>query len=298
MSWTFSTTAGPSRGDGVGVGVGVGVVAGERVTVGCDPESAGVAVGAVAGCAHATIVASATASPRLRRRPVPSVGVPGSASAARAGSPAPRVADDLPAQLHGIERPLRRAVELPDAGDIVERDGDAAGGELSQPRAGRLRRLISADLGAERRLAGGDLQRSVEKAHEPLIAEVAGRDVDRHVQREPVLAPNTGLQQRLAQHPRCERVHEALARGGRQEGVRRDQSLLRMLPTDEGLDTAQGITADIEDRLVVELELVLRDRALQLEPALADHSSDLAGSSGCAPFHSVVPVGVVRPRWR
>jgi hypothetical protein len=76
MSCTFSTTAGPMRGDGVGVGVGAVVAAEEPDRAGCDPVDAGVALGAVVDCAHATIVASATASPRLRRRTVTSVGAP------------------------------------------------------------------------------------------------------------------------------------------------------------------------------------------------------------------------------
>ena len=69
-----------------------------------------------------------------------------------------------------------------------------------------------------------------------------------------------------------------------------------MFPADERFDTSQRVAADVEDRLVVKLELVLRDRALELETTVARHGSVPALSSGCAPFQSVAPVGGVRPR--
>jgi hypothetical protein len=47
----------------------------------------------------------------------------------------------------------------------------------------------------------------------------------------------------------------------------------------------------------VELELVANDRLLEPETGLLAHSPALA-SSGGAPFHSVAPLGGVRPRCR
>jgi hypothetical protein len=44
----------------------------------------------------------------------------------------------------------------------------------------------------------------------------------------------------------------------------------------------------------MELKLVLRDRARELEADLAGHSS-LEASSRCAAFHSVASAGGVRP---
>ena len=141
------------------------------------------------------------------------------------------------------------------------------------------------------------MQCPIEQAQEPRVAEIAGRDVDGHVQRESVLPPDARLQQRFTKHPGGERVHQALALRGRQEGVRRYETLLRMLPAHERLNASQCVAADVEDRLVVKLELVLRDRALELETTVAPHGSVTDESSGGAPFQSVAPVGGgVRPR--
>jgi hypothetical protein len=205
-----------------------------------------------------------------------------------------RATGDLAAELDCLQRPVADGLELRDARDVVERDRDAARAELTHARARRVVGLVGADLGGEPGCARRHLQRSIEKTDEARIAQIGGRDVDGNLQRETVTAPHARLEKRLAHDPCGELVHEPLSLGGRQERLRRQKPLLRVLPADEGLDRAHRLPVDGEDRLVVEHEVVLGDRARELEANFAGHSS-LDGSSTCAAFHKVASAGGVRP---
>src|SRR5213593_5312163 len=73
-----------------------------------------------------------------------------------------------------------------------------------------------------------------------------------------------------------------------------------MLPAHERLDPAKTAARDIDDWLEVEYELVLRDRATELEGWRARHDRGDSGTASGAPSpsQSVALFGAARPRWR
>ena len=126
------------------------------------------------------------------------------------------------------------------------------------------------------------------------IAQVLRRHVHRDGERLAVALPYRGLQDRLAQHPQREVAREAGALERRDELRRRQDAARRMAPAHQRFDRDERAVARRHDRLVMEHQLVLDDRLLQLEANVEGHASVL-----CASSHSVADaVGGVRPRRR
>jgi hypothetical protein len=72
--------------------------------------------------------------------------------------------------------------------------------------------------------------------------------------------------QRLAQHPLADRHDEPGRLGGRDELVRAQEAPVRVLPADQRLEAGNLVALDVEQRLKVESELAVGQRAAQ--PAL------------------------------
>ena len=71
------------------------------------------------------------------------------------------------------------------------------------------------------------------------------------------------------QRPFAERQDEAAVLGDRDEHGRRNHALDRMVPPRERLEAGHDIAAQIDDRLVVQLELAALDRLAQIHLDLA-----------------------------
>src|SRR5258708_35136239 len=70
---------------------------------------------------------------------------------------------------------------------------------------------------------------------------------------------------RFPDDPLSHRDNEAGLLGQRNEGRRRDHSLVRMIPANQGLEPADVAARQIDHRLVVELELAGRQRLAQVQ---------------------------------
>src|SRR6185503_8588408 len=107
-----------------------------------------------------------------------------------------------------------------------------------------------------------------------------------------VLLPHRGLQDRLAQDPERELARESGALDRRHKVRWGKDPARRMPPANERLDCDETAVAHRDDRLVVQDELVLDDRLLELEAGVDAHAS-----VPCASSHSVAAdEGGVRPR--
>jgi hypothetical protein len=86
-----------------------------------------------------------------------------------------------------------------------------------------------------------------------------------------------GARQQAAAH----RHDHAAALGERDEDVGRDEAALAVDPARERFDTARAAAGHVDDRLVVELELVAQDRVLEvaLEREAVDGASSIEGSN-------------------
>ena len=101
------------------------------------------------------------------------------------------------------------------------------------------------EVGRNRNIAQAGLQ-PVEQLR---TGEVAGTEIDSHVEGWAERAPKRKLQASLANYPLIDESHEPGVFGGVQEGARRDESLFRMLPPDEGFETNDLAGVDLENRL-------------------------------------------------
>jgi hypothetical protein len=116
------------------------------------------------------------------------------------------------------------------------------------------------------------------------VVQILDREVHGDGERRAVLPPHVRLEQRLSQDPERELAAEPRRLHFGHELERSKQTALGMPPPHEGLDSADLAARDCDHRLVVEDELVLADRTLQLEPL---HSW---------PSQSVPLFGTSRPR--
>jgi hypothetical protein len=85
----------------------------------------------------------------------------------------------------------------------------------------------------------------------------------------------------LAQHPAADRHDQAGLLGERDELERRHEPALGVVPAHERLDAGDPAVVELDDRLVVELELAVLERALQVGLELEPReraSSCIAGS--------------------
>lgn len=96
------------------------------------------------------------------------------------------------------------------------------------------------------------------------IAHLDGGNVDRHAQvAQPGLAEGCQLATGGPQHPLADRLDQAGLFGDADETPRHQQALLGMLPTHQRLDTAHPAAHQVDDRLVVQAELVVGQRQAQ-----------------------------------
>ena len=132
-----------------------------------------------------------------------------------------------------------------------------------------------------------------DEPHELRVVEDARRDVHAHAEVEAVAVPHRGREERFAYDPRLDVADETFALRGRDEIERRDEATLGVVPAQKGLDAAHLLGLDEDPRLVVQDELVLDDRALELE---ADRGHVSGGSAPRPPCSQRVPLGAARPR--
>ena len=81
-----------------------------------------------------------------------------------------------------------------------------------------------------------------------------------------VALPGAGLADRLADHPLAQLDDHAARLGGGDELGGRQQAARRMAPSDQGLHAREVAVLELDDRLVVQLELVLANGALEQRP--------------------------------
>src|SRR5207253_871521 len=98
-----------------------------------------------------------------------------------------------------------------------------------------------------------------------------------------VLLPGGQLAARLLEDPRAERHDHPGLFGDADEALRRNGAALGMRPAAKRLDAGNLARAQIEDRLVDEIELPLLDGAAQraLEPELRRHLGVLRAFEQC-----------------
>ena len=123
------------------------------------------------------------------------------------------------------------------------------------------RRLGQLDHHAVRREAER-LDRLEHLAHRGRLPEHR-RQVDRHVQVEPHVAPHCALPAGLVDDPFRDRGDHAGALGQRDELVGHDQAALAVAPPDQRLDADHVVGREVDQRLVVEHELLALDRPPQ-----------------------------------
>src|SRR5579864_1779278 len=157
------------------------------------------------------------------------------------------------------ERDRARAEVVEGGGDFktpeLREDGNCA---IGISHGSGLRDCELKEVGRKRRIAQTGLQ-PVEQLR---TGEVAGTEIDSHVEGWAERAPKRKLQTSLANYPLIDKSHEAAVFGGVEEGAGRDESLFRVLPPDEGFETNDLARVDLENRLESNPELtVIEGRA-------------------------------------
>ena len=107
------------------------------------------------------------------------------------------------------------------------------------------------------------LERARDCLHETVAAELARRDVHRDAHPRSGSMPLRGALHRLHQGPVAELLDKLGFLGNRDEQRRRDEATGRMLPAHQRLDADDGSAREIHLRLVMQLELLLRERRAQ-----------------------------------
>ena len=90
---------------------------------------------------------------------------------------------------------------------------------------------------------------------------MSGCDVDGNLD---VRRPGGGIDARLLQNPSSQRQHQARRFRKREELIGSEKSSRRMMPAHECLYAANAARADIDHRLIVQFEFVVRYRLAQL----------------------------------
>ena len=120
--------------------------------------------------------------------------------------------------------------------------------------------------------------RVVHVGHDVRVLQLLDAEVDAHrqrrVERELVLH-DLRLAAALAQDPAADRHDQAGLLGERDEAVRLQQAALGVLPAQQRLEPADHTVLEAHHRLVVQLELVVGDRALEVGLQLEAGEHDL-----------------------
>ena len=152
--------------------------------------------------------------------------------------------------------------------EIVDRHRDAAGAQalhhLAHPGQLRHRRGLG-DLHHEG--ARGKplvLDGAGDALDDVGVAHLAEREVDRSRDAEAPALPGRELAAGLVDHPLADPLDDAGLLGERDEVARGHQPALGTAPAHQRLDPRAGSRLEIDDRLVVELQLVAIDRAEQV----------------------------------
>ena len=97
---------------------------------------------------------------------------------------------------------------------------------------------------------------------EMVTYELTRRHVDRQTQRRaPSLRPAPYLPTGSREHPAAKRLDEARLLGDGNETRRRDPSVLRMLPADQGFNAGDSAIAERDLRLIINREALGLERA-------------------------------------
>jgi hypothetical protein len=179
------------------------------------------------------------------------------------------VRDEGAVDLELVDREVAEVGEGAVAGAVVV-DRDA------QPEhVERLEDLAGA-LGVDHDHALGDLELERARGHlvlgeqpfdpfgQRLVEQIGRRQVDGDADVEAGPAPARELSRGGLEHELGERAHEAALLHERQEGVRVEQPAGGMLPAHERLRTERGSGHDVDLRLVVQDELVLAERRVEI----------------------------------
>ena len=152
--------------------------------------------------------------------------------------------------------------------EVIERDTQAELLELVQGAGAVLRVLHGAALGdLQLQEFGWELRLHEHPANtlnQVELLELRDREVDRKRDRiETAVVPGLGLHACRAQHPESYRRHHAcVLRKGNEIG-RRNQTQLGVLPSQQRLEPGNLQAAQIDDRLVVDHQLIVEQRAPQ-----------------------------------
>src|SRR5437868_9944197 len=172
--------------------------------------------------------------------------------------------DETPTDLHDVGRQRLEDVRIV-FGRIVDRHADVLVAQELERGDRRLwitRERASGGLHDQKVRSAGDLERQLHEPPEVLVVQVLHGQVDRDRERRAVAAPDVRLEQRLAQHPERQAADESGGLGFGNEFRRRHDPAVGMAPADERLDAGEPARKDLDDRLVVEEQLVLGDRTL------------------------------------
>ena len=155
----------------------------------------------------------------------------------------------------------------PAGAEVVDREAQAAVVELAQDRADPLGLAQRGRLGQlhrqPRRVDLELLEPRGQLAGEVGAVQLARRDVEADVRLEPLLAPLEHLLGDRADHPVADRLEQAHLLGGGDEVVGVDEPAVGVVPAQQRLHRLQPAGLQLDDRLVVQDELVLGDRAPQ-----------------------------------
>ncbi|RMS43781.1 hypothetical protein ALP65_04634 [Pseudomonas aeruginosa] len=173
------------------------------------------------------------------------------------------VHDERAIHLQRVQRQAPQVGERRIAGaEVVDRQADAQLAEAFEQRDGLVDVVHQRVLGhlqfEEARRQPGLLQRMTDFVDQAGPAEIAGAAVDRHPQ--PFVAGQVQAAQVAAgasQHPVVELVDHAVGFGQADESVRTEQALGRMAPAHQCLQLVYLAVGEGEDRLVVQLQLVV-----------------------------------------
>jgi len=122
------------------------------------------------------------------------------------------------------------------------------------------------------------LQAALDGLGEARVEQAARRHVDRHRDRETGLAPLVRGGQRLIEHGVGERPELPGPFNGVEEPVRGQVAAVRVVPAGERLGRDRLAGTKVDDRLEVDRELVLGDRAGQV--AAERERADVGGVAG------------------
>ena len=163
-----------------------------------------------------------------------------------------------------VERKFLQVAQARIAGaEIVERDADAQRAQSFEPLL-RLLRVIDQDAfghfedDARRRDAGFGHD-GADQIDQPAVANLHRRKIDRDRQGRPARA----VGQRPPQHDLAKLGHQAALLGERNEHRRRIDAAARVVPAQQRFDADDGAAVGGDDRLIMDVESLQRDRRLQ-----------------------------------